>query len=134
MNENWPHSRGVFVSHDKKFLIWVNEEDQLKVISMQEGADIQSVFQRLATATGLIEKAFSFQKDEKLGYFTSCPSNLGTALRASVHVHLPNLGQDKGKLKELADKNALSVVGTFNSAEADVYDISNSRRLGVSEV
>jgi creatine kinase/arginine kinase len=34
MNENWPHSRGVFVSHDKKFLIWVNEEDQLKVISM----------------------------------------------------------------------------------------------------
>jgi hypothetical protein len=49
-------------------------------------------------------------------------------------VHLPNLGQDKGKLKELADKNALSVVGTFNSAEADVYDISNSRRLGVSEV
>ena len=59
---------------------------------MQPGADIGAVFTRLATATNEIEKIAKFAHSNKIGYITSCPTNLGTALRASVHIHLPNLG------------------------------------------
>jgi len=60
---------------------------------MQKGADILEVFTRLSTAAGLIEKVAKFSHDKHLGYITSCPTNLGTALRASVHIKLPLLGK-----------------------------------------
>jgi arginine kinase len=59
---------------------------------MQNGADLGAVFKRLSLACAHIEKVAKFAHDEHLGYITSCPTNLGTALRASVHIHLPNLG------------------------------------------
>jgi len=93
LNRDWPSGRGIFHNDKKSFLIWVNEEDQLRIISMQKGADILEVFTRLSTAAGLIEKVAKFSHDEHLGYITSCPTNLGTALRASVHIKLPLLGK-----------------------------------------
>jgi creatine kinase/arginine kinase len=62
---------------------------------MQKGADIGAVFTRLATAADLIEKVAKFAHDDHLGYITSCPTNLGTALRASVHIKLPCLAKNK---------------------------------------
>jgi len=47
INENWPHNRGIFHNDDKTFLVWVNEEDQLRIISMQPGSNIRQVFERL---------------------------------------------------------------------------------------
>lgn len=62
---------------------------------MQNGSDILAVFTRLAKACNHIEKVAKFSHDDHLGYITSCPTNLGTALRASVHIHLPHLGLNK---------------------------------------
>ena len=95
LNREWPEGRGIFHNNEKTFLVWVNEEDQLRIISMQNGADIGAVFTRLSKACAHIEKVAQFSHDDHLGYITSCPTNLGTALRASVHIHLPNLGQHK---------------------------------------
>jgi len=64
---------------------------------MQQGADILSVFRRLSVAASEIEKVAKFSHDEHLGYITSCPTNLGTALRASVHIKLPYLSKNKAK-------------------------------------
>jgi protein-arginine kinase len=61
---------------------------------MQPGADILAVFSRLSKAATLIEKEAKFAHDDHLGYITSCPTNLGTALRASVHIKLPNLAKN----------------------------------------
>ena len=93
LNNDWPNGRGIFHNNDKTFLVWVNEEDQLRIISMQPGADIHAVFDRLCRACNHIEKVVKFAYDEHLGYVTSCPTNLGTALRASVHIKLPKLGK-----------------------------------------
>ena len=92
LNRDWPEGRGIFHNNEKTFLVWVNEEDQLRIISMQQGADIGAVFTRLSKAAAHIESVARFSLDESLGYITSCPTNLGTALRASVHIKLPNLG------------------------------------------
>ena len=48
MERDWPEGRGIFHNKDKTFLVWVNEEDQLRIISMQEGGDVKGVFERLA--------------------------------------------------------------------------------------
>ena len=48
MERDWPEGRGIFHNEAKTFLVWVNEEDQLRIISMQKGGDVRGVFERLA--------------------------------------------------------------------------------------
>jgi len=95
LEREWPEGRGIFHNDDKTFLVWVNEEDQLRIISMQPGSDIRAVFERLSRAATEVEKIAKFAQDDHLGYITSCPTNLGTGLRASVHIKLPKLGKEK---------------------------------------
>lgn len=84
-----------------------------------------------------IEKVAKFSHDDHLGYITSCPTNLGTALRASVHIYLPNLGLKKEEFEAIAAKFNVQIRGAHGEhTETDdhIYDISNKRRLGLSEV
>jgi len=104
LNRDWPSGRGIFHNDAKTFLVWVNEEDQLRIISMQPGAGIKEVFDRLCRAAQAIEKIAKFSHSEHLGYITSCPTNLGTALRASVHIKLPKLAKQKDQFNAIADK------------------------------
>ena len=104
LNRDWPHGRGIFHNAAKTFLVWVNEEDQLRIISMQSGSNIGEVFERLSRAAAKIEETSEFAKDEHIGYITSCPTNVGTGLRASVHIKLPLLGVDREQFDQIADK------------------------------
>jgi len=104
---------------------------------MQKGSDIGAVFTRLSNAAGAIEKVAKFAHDDHLGYITSCPTNLGTALRASVHIKLPLLGKQKDKFQKIADEFYVQIRGIHGEhTETDdgIFDISNRRRLGRSEV
>jgi len=71
---------------------------------MQQGADIGAVFTRLSKACTHIESVAKFSHDDHLGYITSCPTNLGTALRASVHIALPKLGAKMADFQKIADQ------------------------------
>jgi creatine kinase/arginine kinase len=137
LNRDWPEGRGIYHNAKKTFLVWVNEEDQLRIISMQKGGDIQEVFTRLVQAVQGIESKVAFSYSKHLGYITSCPTNLGTAMRASVHIALPKLAQDMQKFQSIADKYHLQIRGIHgehSESEGGVYDISNRRRLGITEV
>jgi len=104
---------------------------------MQNGADIGAVFERLCRASKVLQTAAKFSQNDHLGYITSCPTNCGTGLRASVHIKLPNLGEQKQTFNMIADKYNVQIRGIHgeHSETADhVYDISNRRRLGISEV
>ena len=136
LNRDWPSGRGIFHNDEKTFLVWINEEDQLRIISMQKGADILAVFKRLSVAAGEIEKVAAFAHDDHLGYITSCPTNLGTALRASVHIKLPLLGKNKERFNKIADEYYVQIRGIHGEhteTDTGVFDISNKRRLGRSE-
>lgn len=91
LENDWPEARGIFHNDNKTFLVWVNEEDQLRIISMQNGSNIRQVFERLSVASAKIEAIAKFANDEHLGYISTCPTNLGTGMRASVHIKLPKL-------------------------------------------
>merc|ERR1712172_299498 len=144
MERDWPEGRGIFHNKDKTFLVWVNEEDQLRIISMQKGGDVKGVFERLARgikAVGDSVKAESgkdFQISPKFGYIHSCPTNLGTGMRASVHVDLPGWTKDSiDALKARCDGMGLQPRGTRGESGGQTghtYDISNKHRLGYSEV
>jgi protein-arginine kinase len=54
-HEHWPVGRGIFVSKDKKFLLWINEGDHLRIISMEQGGDVRAVFDRLSRGIAAIE-------------------------------------------------------------------------------
>merc|ERR1712004_510450 len=129
---------------EKTFLVWVNEEDQLRIISMQKGGDVKGVFERLARGINAVQKSVKdesgkdFQVSEKYGYLHSCPTNLGTGMRASVHVDLPGWTKEGlPALKKRCEELQLQPRGTRGESGGQTgitYDISNKHRLGYSEV
>merc|ERR1712055_467871 len=144
MERDWPEGRGIFHNKDKTFLTWVNEEDQLRIISMQMGGDVKGVFDRLARGINAVgesvkkESGKDFMLDTKYGYIHSCPTNLGTGMRASVHVDLP--GYTKEGVTILAARceelhvQPRGTRGESGGQTGITYDISNKHRLGYSEV
>merc|ERR1712123_302027 len=92
MERDWPEGRGIFHNAAKTFLLWVNEEDQTRIISMEKGGDVKGVFGRLARGIKAVgdsvkaECGKDFALSEQYGYIHSCPTNLGTGMRASVQV------------------------------------------------
>merc|ERR1711934_699202 len=137
LNRDWPSGRGIFHNDAKTFLVWVNEEDQLRIISMQQDAGIVEVFDRLCRAVAHFETTdIKFAHDDHLGYITSCPTNLGTAMRASVHICLPKLMGQKEKFHDIANQYEVQIRGIHgehSETNDGVFDISNRRRLGKSE-
>ncbi|XP_054643638.1 creatine kinase, testis isozyme-like isoform X2 [Dunckerocampus dactyliophorus] len=141
MARDWPDGRGIWHNESKTFLVWVNEEDHLRVISMQQGGNLKEVFTRFCTGLAELEARFKekghvFMWNEHLGYILTCPSNLGTGLRAGVHVKLPNLSKHPD-FEEILKRLRLQKRGTGGvdtDAVDGVFDISNADRLGFSEV
>ncbi|XP_074656973.1 uncharacterized protein LOC141910149 [Tubulanus polymorphus] len=134
---NWSDNRGIYCSNDKKFLVWVNEEDHYRLISMQKGGDLAQVYRRLVKAIKTVEQQVTFAHSKRFGYLTFCPTNLGTTLRASVHVKIPKLSANKKMMNELCAKHKLQprgIHGEHTESVGGVYDISNKRRLGLTEI
>lgn len=137
-NRFWPTGRGIFHNKEKTFLVWIGEEDHLRIISMQAGGDVGAVYGRLVSAIQSIETLLPFSSSDRLGRLTFCPTNLGTTIRASVHIKLPLLAAKGGMegLQQIGDKFQLQVRGTageHSEAVGGKYDISNRERMGLTE-
>ncbi|XP_016130808.1 creatine kinase S-type, mitochondrial isoform X1 [Sinocyclocheilus grahami] len=141
MARDWPDARGIWHNNEKTFLIWINEEDHTRVISMEKGGNMKRVFERFCRGLKEVERliqerGWEFMWNERLGYILTCPSNLGTGLRAGVHVRLPLLSKDS-RFNKILDNLRLQKRGTGGvdtAAVGDTFDISNLDRLGKSEV
>lgn len=132
----WPLGRGIFLNKVKTFLTWVNEEDHLRIISMESGGNLGNVYRRMIEGVTAIQQQVNFSRNDRFGFLTFCPTNLGTTIRASVHIKVPKLSSDKEKMNAVAEKYHLQVRGTrgeHTESEEGVYDISNKRRLGLTE-
>ncbi|VDP70656.1 unnamed protein product [Echinostoma caproni] len=133
---DWPHGRGIFINQAQNFLVWVNEEDHIRVISMQKGGDLIEIYKRLAGAINELSKTLKFAFNSRFGFITFCPSNLGTTLRASVHARVPLLAS-LPNFKEICERYGIQPRGTHGEHTASVggvYDLSNKRRLGLTEL
>jgi len=143
MARDFPDGRGIWHTDDKRFLVWVNEEDHLRVISMRKGGDMKAVFDLFCKGlkefeSNMLKKQKEFMSNSHLGFILTCPSNLGTGVRCSVHARFPLLAGDKRyDLDKICTALRLQKRGTsgeFTEAVGGVYDISNLDRLGTTEV
>ena len=127
-----------FISPDKTISVMVNEEDHLRQQCIHKGFDLYKAYETISGIDEGLGATLGFAYDDKLGYLTACPSNLGTGMRASVMMFLPGLAWSK-ELEEFIPKlkaGGLTVRGVFGEgtvAEGYNYQVSNERTLGVSE-
>ncbi len=146
LGRDWPDARGLYVNvkdtdETPDFIVWVNEEDHLRIMCMRKGGDISGVFEQVVRGVNAIEEAlerqgYGFLHDDHLGYVVGCPTNLGTGMRASCHVKLVLLSRCKG-FESLCTRMGLDVRGKHGERDkknSGIWDISNRHRLGFSEV
>merc|ERR1712235_30589 len=137
---HWPDARGIFHNEAENFFVWVNEEDQMRIVSMQKGASVVEIFKRFAAATEGIQKVlkaegYDFMHNDHLGWVLTCPSNLGTGLRAGAMVKVPLFSARKD-FRQVLKKMGLQARGTAgvdSLSNNGTWDISNADRLGKSE-
>jgi hypothetical protein len=144
---DWPYGRWCWQSADKQCIVWFGEEDQLRIMCMKKGKRLDEVFNRLKKMLDTIESidGIDFAKSDKYGYITSCPSNLGTGMRASVHIKVPKLTADgqadphgnSPTCKAICSPLGLSVRGTGGEhtpiGSDGTIDLSPSSRLFIKE-
>lgn len=138
---DWPDGRGIWHNNDKNFLVWINEEDHCRIISMQQGGNMRATFDRFCRGLKEVESLMKSNEKEfmwssRLGYICTCPSNLGTVLRCSVHIQLKELTKDFPRFEKLCNDLELQwrgSAGEHTEAVDSIYDISNSARLKQSE-
>ena len=131
-------SRFVAIHPDESFSVMVNEEDHLRVQVMQSGLNLHSAWEKINALDDRIEKHVVYAYDEKLGYLTACPTNVGTGMRVSVMLHLPALviTRQIDKVFRSLQKISLAVRGLYgegSQALGDFYQISNQITLGRTE-
>jgi len=137
---HWPDARGIFHNADKNFFVWINEEDHMRIISMEKGDNVVNIFKRFAKATEVVAKALKenghdFMHNDHLGYVLTCPSNLGTGLRAGAMVKVP-LVSARPDFKEVCARMKLQArgsAGVDSASTGGTWDISNADRIGHSE-
>jgi protein arginine kinase len=130
--------RGVVIARGEFFTAMINEEDHLRMQVLKPGSQLSKCYEQINHVDDVIEQKISFAYSPRFGYLTACPTNLGTAIRCSVMLHLPALkmtGQID-KFLHAAKDMSLAVRGLFGEgteAASDLYQLSNQVTLGVSE-
>lgn len=131
-------NRVLLLSKDESISIMVNEQDHLRMQVLFGGLCTEKTYDRASRLDDAFDSAFSYAFDEKLGFLTHNPADLGTAMRASVILHLPALSAQGFMLQfaSSAPKLGLSVrslYGEGGSAKGDLYQLTNTVTMGLSE-
>jgi len=129
---------GLFVSLDECLAVMINEEDHLRIQSLKAGLDLAGAWKAADKLDDMIEERVTYAFSPKLGYLTSCPSNVGTGLRASVMLHLPGLVlmNEMQPVINGISKIGLAVRGMWGEgteAAGNMFQISNQSTLGRRE-
>lgn len=118
--------------------IMIGEEDHIRLQVMQYGLKFSEVYDVARKIDALLDEQLEFAFNDRLGYLTQCPTNLGTGMRASVMLHLPAL-QENGVMDRMQmdlSKLGLTLRGTYGEgtkAKSAMYQLSNQVTLGLSE-
>ncbi|MFA9556444.1 protein arginine kinase [Evansella sp. AB-rgal1] len=128
----------VLLSEDESLSIMINEEDHFRIQVLLSGFQLSEGLKCANEIDDWMEDKVDFAFEEKRGYLTSCPTNVGTGLRASVMMHLPALVITRQMNRILPAINQLGLVvrgiyGEGSEALGNLFQISNQMTLGKSE-
>ena len=133
-----PDGRAILLMDDESVCIMLNEEDHVRIQVMGSGMQLEKAYDMADKIDSILDETLNFAFDEELGYLTSCPTNLGTGMRASLMLHLPASEAD-GTLRRIAaslGKVGATIRGSYGEGSQStgaMYQISNQVTLGISE-
>ncbi len=131
-------SRGVAITLDERLAAMVNEEDHLRMYALSPGFQVFETWERIDILDDMLGDSLDLAFSPRLGYITSCPTNIGTGMRASVMLHLPGLTvtRQMEKVFNALSKIKLTVRGLYGEhtrAIGHFFQISNQATLGKTE-
>lgn len=135
---NKENAGAMLINDDENISVMINEEDHLRIQVMTSGLDIENLMNFSIELDEKIGELLPYAYNEKYGFLTSCPTNVGTGLRASVMVHLPGLEKtgNINKILEVINNFGMNIRGIYGEGSkvaANMYQISNKQTLGISE-
>ena len=128
----------LLMNEDASTCIMINEEDHIRIQQMQAGYDIDLAYKKILKLDEKLAKENKIAYSEKYGYLTACPTNVGSAIRVSVMLHLPGL-VETGYINPLIDEavnlglTIRGIYGEGTESVGDMFQISNQIGLGASE-
>ena len=131
-------NKAIIISEDESVCVMIGEEDHIRIQVLYSGLELEKAYDIAERIDSFLGDTLHFAFDEKLGYLTQCPTNLGTGLRASVMLHLPLLESTR-EISLIADsvsKIGFTVRGMYGEgteSAASLYKLSNQITLGISE-
>jgi protein arginine kinase len=131
-------SRALFVDDSERISIMINEEDHLRIQALSPGLDPKGAFNLATQFDRDINEHLEFEYDADFGYLTTCPTNAGTGMRASVLIHLPGLvlTRDIDDTLSYITGSGLVVRGFYGEGSdvlGNLFQVSNQRTLGITE-
>ncbi|MBO8157437.1 MAG: protein arginine kinase [Bacillaceae bacterium] len=126
------------ISHNEQVSVMINEEDHIRIQLYYPGMQLEKALEQASEFDDWLEEKIDYAFDEKRGYLTSCPTNVGTGMRASVMMHLPALVMTQQMNQVIPAINQLGLVvrgiyGEGSEALGNIFQISNQITLGKSE-
>ncbi len=130
--------RALLLEKRENFCAMVNEEDHLRLQATASGFALRDLWKKVDKLDDAFEAELDYAFDEKLGYLTACPSNVGTGIRASVMLHLPALIETNEIEKVLRGLQKMNlavrgIYGEWSRVLGEFFQISNQATLGTSE-
>ncbi len=135
-------ARALGFRNDGTLSVMVNEEDHLRIQALLPGSAFEEAWRLVDQADNRLESHLDYAFDDRLGYLTTCATNVGTGLRASAMLHLPALNWDvwkTGAMQRIVGQIAqmgLTVRGLYGEgtqASGNLFQISNQVTLGSNE-
>jgi protein arginine kinase len=134
---NFPY-QGLLMNNDGSVAIMINEEDHLRLQCLLPGLQLEECYHSLQALDDGLEKNLNYAFDERRGYLTSCPTNVGTGMRASVMLHLPAIamaGQTQMIFQNISQLG-MTVRGLYGEGTeiiGNLYQLSNQVTMGQTE-
>lgn len=128
----------IAINDEENICIMINEEDHIRIQAFSAGEDLRNILNLALEIDKKIETRLNYAYNNKFGFLTNCPTNVGTGLKASVMVHLPALAKT-GNIRKMLDvisgfdMNVRGIYGEGTLSKGNMYQISNKQTLGISE-
>ncbi len=128
----------VLINKDENMSVMLMEEDHLRLQVIMGGFKLDEAYETANRVDDVIDENVQYAFDADFGYLTSCPTNTGTGLRASVMMHLPALTMTNSIQRIISSAGGLGIAvrgmyGEGSKAYGSLYQISNQVTLGLTE-
>lgn len=129
---------GIICSEDEKVSLVLNGDDHIRLQVLEPGMNLQGCYEEADRLDDYVNEKIAYAYNKKYGYLTSYPTNVGTAMKASVVVHLPSLSANKQFQELIGDMGRFGcmvrgIYGRGSENIGDLYEVYNQKTLGMGE-